>query len=241
MSQTTMFVSSSDVEYEEYVSKSGDVRGISDYLSDVEGPQGFVISLPEHNVITPHFHRVNQFQILFPADGALYRRTPIDDVLVHYADGYVTYGPISTSTAPMEYFTLRAIHDRFIAYMPEDRDKLVRRGKRNLSGAVTSALLASPGVQTIFEDHSDGLFAGVEHLEPGESSSTIDPAVGCGQFHYVLSGSAVYEGSAYDFKSLLWVGPDDAPATVAAGSDGLVLLTLRFPVGSQVIDGVAAS
>src|ERR1700736_4328490 len=130
MPQTTTFVSPSDVEFREYTSKFGDVRGISNFFSDEHGPQGFLLFMPERDQFKPHFHRVNQFQVFFPSGGAQYRRTPIDHILVHYADGYVTYGPITTSTSSMEIFTLRAIFDNFAAYMPEDRDKLVRRGKR---------------------------------------------------------------------------------------------------------------
>lgn len=235
MPPTTSFVSRAEVDYQEYVSQFGDSRAISWFFSEESGPQGFLLFIPENNVIGPHFHRVNQFQILFPSEGALYRRTAIDNVLVHYADGYVTYGPITTSTAPLEYFTLRAIRDNFVAYMPAEREKLIRRGKRNLYGAVASTLTTETTVETIFEDPSDGLLASVERTGPGGTISTIDPSDGGGQYHCVLSGSATFDGNTYVPQSLLWMAPDDTPASIVAGSDGLVLLSMQFPVGSREI------
>ena len=237
MPQTSTFVSQSDVEYRETVNKVGERRRISTFFPDKNGPMGFLMLVPERNQITTHFHRVNQFQVLFPSDGARYRRTPIDDVLVHYADGYATYGPITTTVSSLEMFTLRAIHDDFRADMPAEREKLVRRGKRNLHGSVASTLTGSSSVESLFEDGSDGLFAGVARTGPGGSISTIDASGGGGQYHCILSGTAQLDGKSYVAKSLLWMTAGDAPRSIVAGSEGLVLLTVQFPVGSREIDG----
>ena len=67
--------------------------------------------------------------------------------MLHYADAYTTYGPFGTGEAPLQLFTLRRQASEITGFMPKDRDKLVRRGRRNLHVDLGPAMkqVAEPG------------------------------------------------------------------------------------------------
>src|SRR5688572_4558174 len=60
---------------------------------EVGEPLAFVVRSPPASVLEPHFHTVDQFQVI--TDGrALFGRHPVRVGTVHYADAYSPYGPI---------------------------------------------------------------------------------------------------------------------------------------------------
>lgn len=224
----------------------GEERTVWEYYRDKPGPQGFLVLMPENNTVNPHFHRLNQFQVFFPAEGARYQKTPLDRVEVHYTDGFKPYGPFTTGNAAMEFFTLRPAHDPsggWIAYMPRGRARLTHRGKRNTHRTVADAADRSVAstVETLFED-PDGLCARVVHAPAGGGIAPLDPATGGGQYLVVLEGAARIDAQSYGVKSLLWLSQSDPVPAIEAGETGLTLLTVQFPVGSHLLpDGETAA
>lgn len=104
---------------------------ISDFLGDHQDPErqkGFQAYLVEQRVheLRPHFHEVDQFQVVVGGSGSL-GREPMTAGVVHYTQGYTSYGPILTEEG-VDYFTLRATPTTGINYMPEERRKRAEAG-----------------------------------------------------------------------------------------------------------------
>jgi hypothetical protein len=60
------------------------------------GPHALLVEiLPAPAPSGAHFHDGNQFQIIYPAAGVLYKRRAIERPLLHYTDAYSAYGPFS--------------------------------------------------------------------------------------------------------------------------------------------------
>ena len=56
-------------------------------------PQAFLAEMGPHGKIVPHFHEVDQFQVLISGSGSL-GRTAFTAIALHYADHHTAYGPI---------------------------------------------------------------------------------------------------------------------------------------------------
>jgi hypothetical protein len=204
----------------------------------VAGPQAFLIeTYPPNSKTAAHFHSTDQFQIFFPAQGAYYQRTDIRSPLVHYSDAYTTYGPFGSGEAPMSLYTLRRQASQITGYMPKDRDKLVRRGWRNIHVDLGPELeqRAVPGtsrVSTLIEPQDDGLAAYLVSAGPNTAEAEPPPnhEQATAQYLYVLDGQLVLGDRPYGPRSLGW-RTLDAPLPVLASSEesGFTLLILQFP------------
>jgi hypothetical protein len=186
----------------------------------------------------PHFHMVDQFQIFLPDEHATYLRSRIEHPLVHYSDAYSVYGPFATTGEFMEFFTLRAVKNSEIAFMPEERHRLRKRGKRNMHTPVDSSVVgADPPAgeamtKMLFEpaeDHMSALFvtagreAGIPTLSARDTS---------GRYYWVMSGELTFEGRTYGPLSLGWSTPGSEAPVLVAGEEGVRLVMLTFPYPS---------
>src|SRR5215470_17255062 len=71
------------------------------------GPQAFLVERPYANArIEPHFHDVDQFQVVVAGDGRMGKK-PVAPVTFQYADAYTPYGPIVANGHGISFFTLR--------------------------------------------------------------------------------------------------------------------------------------
>src|SRR5436189_5271805 len=82
----------------------GETRLFYDVYANELGPQAFLVRMRENNIVHPHFHNVDQFQLFFESPHASYQRTAISSILVHYADAFTTYGPFKPGDEPPEYY-----------------------------------------------------------------------------------------------------------------------------------------
>jgi hypothetical protein len=215
--------------------------GRSDDPGD-SGPQAFLIDpLPPSSRLGAHFHSVDQFQIFFPANGAWYQRTPIDRILVHYADAYTTYGPFGSGDDGLPVFTLRRGPSEVTGYMPADRHLLTRRGRRNVHVAVPPQPLPSAGWsrEELLDPHSDGLAIGIVDIAPS-ASARISAATVAGGDRYlcVLAGRLRVGDREYGARSLCWerscAGDFEAHNT---SGEVLRLLVMQFPLHAGVVVG----
>ena len=97
-------------------------------------PQAFLIEMQANEVIVPHFHEVDQFQVFVSGSGSLGRdRDAAQPLTVHYADHHTGYGPINAGPQGYSYFTLRARSDSGAVYLhqPGYREKLKPSRKRH--------------------------------------------------------------------------------------------------------------
>ena len=204
-------------------------------------PQAFLIEMQANEVIVPHFHEVDQFQVFVSGSGSLGRESNLAHPLaVHYADHHTGYGPINAGPQGYAYFTLRARSDSGAGYLhkPGYREKLKPSRKRH-GVAAGLALSIEPVLMERKEvaieplltdlDGSDGLAASMLRMGPGASHAGPDPRAGGGQHFLVLNGSLKLDGNSYSAWSTVFVSKDEAPLDLRAGPKGLEVLLLQFP------------
>src|SRR5258707_13685728 len=75
-------------------SGSGVILGSANYFGNNRainrGPQGFYVNFGPNFHISPHFHRVDQYQIVVRGSGRIGTHD-LSPVSVHYADGFTPY------------------------------------------------------------------------------------------------------------------------------------------------------
>ena len=216
---------------------------VRDYFGDSHanqpGPQAFMVEAPGGTVSGAHFHPTDQFQIFFPSDGAWYRKQDVSRVMVHYADAYMTYGPFGTrGDESLRFYTLRAASTVITAFVPQDREKLIRRGRRNYSVLLDESVMpALPvageiAVSTLISPEPDGLAA---YLVSAGQAARVDaifdlPAESVGQYYCVVDGSVWTDGRQFAVRALGWRGLDVAPPSLTADEHaGSRLLVLQMP------------
>lgn len=200
------------------------------------GPQGFLVEMTTpRGVIRPHFHRVDQFQILV-AGGGTVGKHHAEPVAIHYTDGFTPYGPIVASDEGISFYTLRAQSDPGARYMPGSRDKLERRARRGItreSGLVEGAPkpAATPvTLDPVLAPHDDGLAAYTLRLAPNATTTGPDPSASGGQYYIVVNGGVQAGDEWLPPRSLMFVDAGDAAPAVTAGPEGAEVLIAQFPV-----------
>lgn len=203
---------------------------VGDYREIADGPQGFLVELrTPHGVIDPHFHRVDQFQIVIAGGGRLGKHA-LEPIAIHYADAYTPYGPIVTEEAGITFFNLRSASDVGAYWMPGSRQQLKRRARRSI--AVHATLHSGPtkeAVTALLPLHEDGLAVYVLHLASGQELIGPTPDGSGGQFYLVLDGSLIIGDQTLPPRSLVRIAPDDDAPHIGAGHDGLTALIAQFP------------
>lgn len=209
---------------------------IFDYLgggSQFGGAQAYLVEQTNHTV-PPHFHPVDQFQVLFGAPGSFFGRRPVQDLTVHYADAYTVYGPLVGADPPLRYFTLRATPTTVTRFMPESRVlRPPQRGRRSLHAALdpvppAGLAAAQTWYQTPLADERDGLR--VNYVVAGAGAGVAIPEAGpAGQFLLVVAGSIKPHAAFCPSDSIGWQPPGAQGWSASAGSGGAVVLVLRYP------------
>jgi len=224
---------------------------ISDYVGSVSqrssGPQGFMVEFQTpHGVIPPHFHLVDQFQVVVGGSGKLGKHA-LAPVSVHYADAFTPYGPISAGPDGLSFFTLRVEGDLGSQYMPGSRDKMERKAGRNLSGHVVmdgTGTVAAGNVadfRPLLGPFDDGVAAFSAQLQPGDVVKGIDAAPGGGQYYVVLEGSLLHEEQQLPRLSCLFVAAGEQAPCLKSGPGGVHLLALQFASRPRALQQPAAS
>lgn len=211
-----------------------------------ESPQAYLLEMTPGEILLPHFHAVDQFQIFVAGSGGVGRtHADVTPVLVHYADHHTGYGPIEASAQGFSYFTLRARSDSGVVYLhhPGYRDKLLPSRRRHFTASVrlnTAPVLAQRSDVSVSslcpQDLAvdDGLGACLYRMGPGLPLRAPQPATASGgQYLLVLNGSVQHGGKAYPAWSVLYSATAGEAIEVSAGALGAELLALQFPVTPQ--------
>jgi hypothetical protein len=213
-------------------------------------PQAFLVQMAVNKTSPAHFHGVEQFQVMFGAPGAWYQRTPVESMMVHYADAFTTYGPFGTQGEEMEFFTLRPRHNEITGVMPHDRAKLRGRGRgrgrghRNIHSAVAPAEVEGnrrmgPGetrVEPVIPGDEDGLAVWLLRAGPNADLVPPDPKGSGGQYWCVVGGEVRVDGGTSVRQSLHWVAPGESSMSLTAGDAGFELLVLQFPMRQEAAE-----
>lgn len=206
-----------------------------DYIGDshrsLRGPQAFLVELerPGHT-IKPHFHKVDQFQIVVDGGGVLGKHE-LHPVTVHYTDSFTPYGPIVAGDRGLRFFNFRTACDTGAQYMPGARDSLERRAGRNLVAETTDADPRDASgivVTPLIDGHADGLevtdiVAGPREALPARVAG------GSGRYELVLAGSLVVDGRTYPRWSCLFASAAAPMPVRVAGPGGAHLLVTQAP------------
>lgn len=207
--------------------------------ADETGPQAHLGDHPAGSVIRPHFHTVEQFQVYVRGDAMLGKKA-VSPTTVQYTDGFTPYGPIVAGSDGVAFLTLRPSYDAGAKYMPESRDKLEQKARRNLvwtkrvDSIETMMLGQSSRIDVIFDPQPDGLGAWLLRTGPGtEVPVPPSTAPGGGQYWIVVTGPVWNDGSELAPWSCLFVEGSSATPLLTTGSAGSDVLVLQFPLDAR--------
>ena len=198
-------------------------------------PQAFLVEQEAGAVVHPHFHFVDQFQVVVAGGGSLGRHA-VAPISVHFAAACTGYGPIQPGTQGLSYFTFRASADETGAqYLPAARDRMRPSPKRNvvvdpitLSDAQSLAARVDCVTDTVLEK-GDGLAVYLLRLAPGKVMSAPDASNGDGVSMLIARGQILREGISYSAWSCVYASPDEQSMSLTAGISGAEVLVMRFP------------
>jgi hypothetical protein len=226
-------------------SSNGQRRWYVDYFGKLvnkveDRPQSHYTEMDANGVIVPHFHQVNQYQIMVSGSGSIGRHA-LPLVGLHYADRHTAYGPINAGAQGLGLFTIRAQSDPGAIYLhqPGYKEQLKPSKQRYLIAdniAVSTDGVLQSRSETVLEsvfaqdvDLGDGLGAYLLRMGAGAKTTGPDPRVTGGQYYLVLNGSLILDNADYALWSLIYVARTDAPLSVNAGPNGLEALVLNLP------------
>jgi hypothetical protein len=195
------------------------------------GPQAFLV---ERNYpgarISPHFHDIDQFQIVVAGDCQMGKKEA-RSVTFQYADAYTPYGPIYGENEGFSFFTLRPIASGGFFAMPGNKHKMPGRAGRNIAGHFDTSRPSLAGGETKREDlmapQEDGVDAVGIRLGPNSTSEGIPSDAG-GQYYLVCEGSLVGLDGILPRHSLIHVEAGETPPTLRAGGEGAEVLMLQL-------------
>lgn len=207
--------------------------------NDVLYPEAFLVEQGPDDVLPPHFHRADEFQVVLTGWGT-FGNHPVQPPLVHYAGAYTPYGPIVAGPEGIGYMTLRKYYDTGAGTMPAAIPELRAAGRaaRDLVSERLDIAPARPAPAQVerydvFAREPDGLAAWHYRLPANASVVAPDPAGGGGQYFLVLAGEMLAaDGTPLPFKSCAFVSADEPAFRIASSADGpLDVLVTQFGAG----------
>ena len=133
----------------------------------------------------------------------------------------------------MEFFTLRAEPVLGTFYMPESREKLIKKAGRGVSKGVETGK-GEQGKATctpVMERQADGMAA--YHIAAGPGGKLSGPSAegSKGQYYVVVAGVMECQGKKLGRQSMIFVNPGDLAPEMSAGSDeGFDAVVLQYPL-----------
>lgn len=232
-------VASSEAKYKK-VQREGGVGARRSYIgtpgSMAEGAQAFLVERPYPNPrVAPHFHDVDQFQVIVAGDGRMGKKE-VKPITFQYADAFTPYGPIVGRDDGINFFTLRAVASGGYFPMPGSKHLMPGRAGRNIAGSfdierdppATGEVAREP----LMQPEVDGVYAEGLRLGAGAVAEGLVANAGC-QFYLICAGSLEQDGKLLPANSLIHVEPGEAAPNLQAGPDGACVLALRFPAPSD--------
>ena len=200
------------------------------------GPQAFLVVRPFAGArIEPHFHDVDQFQVVVEGDGRIGKKV-VRPVTFQYADAFTPYGPIVGNEHGFAFFTFRNIASGGFWAMPGNRQHMPGRPGRNIEGVfeLADSMPAAGDVvrEALMPTQDDGVDAVGIRMGPGAVASGL-PAGDKGQFYLVCAGSIEAGTKVLPTHSMVRVEPGDTTIDMVAGDAGAHVLALQFAAASE--------
>ena len=204
-------------------------------------PVAFLVEKMPDSVIPPHFHEVNQFQVIVEGGGKLGKQD-VKPFVVHYTNGFTGYGPIAAADEGIAFMTLRNRFDPGARFFPEGRSFMQPARKRHrvsahlaLSDAEALKSRASNVLEAVIEREDDGLAAWFMRLAPESQMLAPSPADGGGQYLIVARGALVRAGETLPELSCVYASADSEPMRLEASAEGLEALLVQFPTAEAKV------
>ena len=228
------------------VARAGGTGRRVDYIGSPgtidDNPQAFLVDrLYPDARIDPHFHDIDQFQVVVEGACRMGKKTA-DAVTFQYADAYTPYGPIVGEQQGFAFFTLRPIASGGFFAMPGNRHNMPCRAGRNIAGRFdTSRPAPAPGTvvrEALMVDMADGLDAvGMRLGAEAEIGDLVSDAGG--QYYLICEGevrqtvAGGQEGKTLTRHSLIHVLSGETSPTLQAGATGAEILVVQFARPSE--------
>lgn len=200
------------------------------------GPHFLQVRMSPGGTIRPHFHRMDQWQVVLRGSARVGKQ-PLEPVSVVYTQSFTPYGPIVGGAEGLEFIDLHACNDwggdgGNGQSMPLRRDQLERRAglihaiklesrasrPHGGKGYTTTALMEPTGGVMAWR-----ITAGGDQVCQGPHQRD-----GAGQWFIVLGGAAKLSGVQLSLGLGFFVAADEAAPTFVAGAAGLDLVVLQF-------------
>lgn len=198
----------------------------------VDHPVAFLAEGTPHRVIRPHFHEVDQFQVIVKGGGVIGKH-PLSLNAVHFSRAHTPYGPLTGDDRGVGFLTLRAHWDPGAQYLPDSKEKLVAvEGRKpwQVTEAPNFDGDAAVNMHAFNEIRDErGLGAWSVKLAPGASMTTPDVSQTNGQYLIVTKGSLRFQGKDYGAISIGFTKPQEGSFPIVAGPEGVEALILNFP------------
>ena len=217
------------------VKRAGGIGRRVDYIGSPgiidANPQAFLVDrLYPDARIDPHFHDIDQFQIVVDGSCRMGKKAA-DPVTFQYADAYTPYGPIVGGEEGFAFFTLRPIASGGFFAMPGNRHNMPGRAGRNIAGRFD---ITRPRPETgqivrenLMTDQQDGAMA--VGLRLGPNAEIRGPVSdGGGQYYLVCEGQVSRDEHELPRRSLVHVEAGEPAPLLRAGEDGADVLVLQF-------------
>jgi len=227
-------VASTETREKRVVRPGGTERRV-DYLGSPgvidAGPQAFLVDRPYPGArIDPHFHDIDQFQVVVEG-GCRMGRRPAGPVTFQYADAYTPYGPIVGADGGFAFFTLRPVASGGYFAMPGNGHRMPCRAGRNIAGRFDIARPRPAPGGVVCEDLMARQADGVDALGLRLGAGAVTGGVasdGGGQYYLVCEGDVTHAGKRLPRRSLIHVAPGETPPVLEAGPDGADILVVQF-------------
>ena len=200
------------------------IQMFGDRSTPWDGPCGHLVLQKPDDVVHPHFHEADQYQVFVKGDGRIGGHE-VRVGSIHYADCYSGYGPIVPNAEGCAYMTLRPTYDTTHHSLPKEA-KLAqgRRGRQHRADMDLSSA-DRHGVEALFQ-RPDGVAAYQQDAAPHEPLPTIEMTGG--SYWLVMRGSVQIDGRACPSETCLWVGEGETRPDMIAGDDGATVAVLCF-------------
>ena len=207
-------------------------------METFEGPQAFLVDLEaEGATVHPHFHDIDQFQVIVRGDGRL-GPGPARPVAFHYADAYTPYGPIVGGKDGIAFYTIRAACSTGFFPMPEARHKLPGKPGRNIAGQfdIDQPVPAAGqhAKERLLEVKPDNVLVVGLRMGPNAKAAG-EPTTGGDQYYLVCAGSLIEGGKELPPLTLIRVERGEATPHFTAGVKGAQVLAMQLPAPSDRI------
>jgi len=200
------------------------IEMFGDRSSPWEGPCGHLVRQKAEDIVAPHFHEADQYQVFVAGSGRIGGHE-VRTGSVHYADAYSGYGPIVPNAEGCSYMTLRPTFDK--SHHPLPQEAILARGRRGRQHTADMDLSsgAREGVDTLFH-RPDGMAAYQQDVGPHQPLPKIEMAGG--SYWLVMRGGVVIDGRPCPAETCLWVGEAENRPEMIAGEDGATVAVLCF-------------